>query len=175
MVGRAQARCRPPVAATRRRGHGSAPVPARGRLRRAGLPGWAEPDRDGEVGTVREFSIPASVRVDDGDTLPDEVFDLADEFPDTVAVRRRIDGTWADVTYAAFVAEIVDVARGLIASGVAPGDRVALLSRPRYEWTLLDYAIGAVGAVTVPIYETSAPEQVGWILSDSGATAAVVE
>ena len=109
---------------------------------------------------MREFSIPASVRVDDGDTLPGEVFDLAEEFPDTVAVRRRIDGTWADLTYAAFVAEIVDVARGLIASGVAPGDRVALLSRTRYEWTLLDYAIGAVGAVTVPIYETSSPDQV---------------
>jgi long-chain acyl-CoA synthetase len=124
---------------------------------------------------VREFSIPASVRVDDGDTLPDEVFDLADEFPDAVAVRRRVDGTWADLTYAAFVAEIVDVARGLIASGVAPGDRVALLSRTRYEWTLLDYAIGAVGGVTVPIYETSSPDQVGWILSDSGATVAVVE
>ena len=109
---------------------------------------------------MREFSVPGSVSVDDGDTLPDAVFALAEEFPDLVAVRRRVDGTWADVTFAAFAAEIVDVARGLVASGIAPGDRVALLSRTRYEWTLLDYAIGAAGAVTVPMYETSSADQV---------------
>ena len=124
---------------------------------------------------MREFSVPGSVSVDDGDTLPDAVFALAEEFPDLVAVRRRVDGTWADVTFAAFAAEIVDVARGLVASGIAPGDRIALLSRTRYEWTLLDYAIAATGAVTVPVYETSSADQVGWILADSGATAAVVE
>ena len=124
---------------------------------------------------MREFSVPASIRVDDGDTLPDAVFALAEAFPDAVAVRRRTDGEWVDVTCAAFVAEIVDVARGLVASGIAPGDRVALLSRTRYEWTLFDYAIAAAGAVTVPVYETSSADQVGWILADSGATAAVVE
>jgi long-chain acyl-CoA synthetase len=124
---------------------------------------------------VREFSVPASIRVDDGDTLPDAAFALAEAFPDAVAVRRRTEGEWVDVTCAAFVAEIVDVARGLVASGIAPGDRVALLSRTRYEWTLFDYAIAAAGAVTVPVYETSSADQVGWILADSGATAAVVE
>jgi long-chain acyl-CoA synthetase len=124
---------------------------------------------------VREFSVPASVRVDDADTLPDSVFALAGSHPDAVAVRRRVDGTWIDVTYAAFVAEVVAVVRGLVASGIAPGDRVALLSRTRYEWTLFDYAIGAAGAVTVPVYETSSPSQVAWILADSGARAAVVE
>ena len=110
---------------------------------------------------MREFSVPASVRVGDDDTLSDTVFALADEHPDAVALRRRVDDTWAEVTYAAFVAEIVAVARGLVASGIAPGDRVALLSRTRYEWTLFDYAIVAAGAVTVPIYETSSAEQVG--------------
>jgi long-chain acyl-CoA synthetase len=128
-----------------------------------------------EVGTVREFTIPASVRVDDRDTLPGALFALAAEFPDEVAVRRRAGDAWVDVTYAAFVAEVVAVARGLIASGIGPGDRVALLSRTRYEWTLFDYAIGAAGAVTVPVYETSAPTQVAWILADSAATAIVVE
>ena len=63
------------------------------------------------------------------------------------------------------------MARGLIAAGIAPGDRVALMSRTRYEWTLLDYAIWAAGAVTVPIYETSSAEQAAWILADSGAVA----
>jgi long-chain acyl-CoA synthetase len=124
---------------------------------------------------VREFSVPASVRVDDVDTLSTTVFALADEQPDAVALRRRVDDAWADVTYAAFTAQIVDVARGLVASGIEPGDRIALLSRTRYEWTLFDYAIVAAGAVTVPIYETSSAEQVAWILSDSGAKAVVVE
>jgi len=124
---------------------------------------------------VREFSVPASVRVDDVDTLSTTVFALADEQPDAVALRRRVDDAWVDVTYAAFTAQVVDVARGLVASGIEPGDRIALLSRTRYEWTLFDYAIVAAGAVTVPIYETSSAEQVAWILSDSGAKAAVVE
>jgi long-chain acyl-CoA synthetase len=129
-----------------------------------------------EVGTVREFSVPASVRVDDGDTLPDTLFALAESHPDAVAVRRRgDDGSWRDVGYAAFVREVVAVARGLVASGIEPGDRVALLSRTRYEWTLFDYAIAAAGAVTVPVYETSSATQVEWILTDSGARAAVVE
>ncbi len=124
---------------------------------------------------MREFSVPASVRVDDVDTLSTTVFALADEQPDAVALRRRVDDAWVDVTYAAFTAEVVDVARGLVASGIEPGDRIALLSRTRYEWTLFDYAIVAAGAVTVPIYETSSAEQVAWILSDSGAKAVVVE
>ena len=67
------------------------------------------------------------------------------------------------------------LAKGLIAAGVKPGDRVALMSRTRYEWTLIDYAIWTAGAVTVPIYETSSAEQVEWILSDSGASAAFAE
>jgi long-chain acyl-CoA synthetase len=126
---------------------------------------------------MREFSVPASVRLDDRDTLSDTVFAVAERHPEAVALRRRTGegGEWVDVTYAAFAAEIVAVARGLLASGIEPGDRVALLSRTRYEWTLFDYAIGVAGAVTVPVYETSAAEQVGWILADSGAKAAVVE
>src|SRR5205085_2668707 len=66
-------------------------------------------------------------------------------------------------------------AKGLVARGVQPGDRVGLLSKTRYEWTLADYAIWTAGAVTVPIYETSSPEQVQWILGDSGAVAVIVE
>ncbi len=67
------------------------------------------------------------------------------------------------------------MARGLVAAGISAGDRVALMSRTRYEWTLADFAIWAAGAVTVPIYETSSAEQVQWILSDSGAVAVIVE
>ncbi len=67
------------------------------------------------------------------------------------------------------------VAKGLIAAGVEVGDRVGLISKTRYEWTLIDYAIWFAGAVTVPIYETSSAEQIAWILEDSGARAVVAE
>ncbi|MBO4209592.1 AMP-dependent synthetase/ligase, partial [Micromonospora echinofusca] len=80
-----------------------------------------------------------------------------------------------DVTCQQFRDEVVAVARGLVAAGVEPGMRVGLMSKTRYEWTLLDYAIWAAGAVTVPIYETSSAEQTAWILADSGAAACVVE
>src|SRR5262249_59972439 len=70
---------------------------------------------------------------------------------------------------------VVAVAKGLIAAGIEPGDRVTLMSHTRYEWTLIDYAIWTAGAVPVPVYETSSAEQAEWILSDSGARACFVE
>jgi long-chain acyl-CoA synthetase len=125
---------------------------------------------------VREFSVPATDVVGADDTLVDAVYAAASDHPDAVAFRRRgVDGAWSEVTAGEFAAQVTAVARGLVAAGVGPGDRVALLSRTRYEWTLLDYAILASGAVTVPIYETSSAEQVSWILSNSGAVAIVVE
>ena len=95
--------------------------------------------------------------------------------PELVLFSRRVEQRWQDVTAAEFSAQVDELARGLLAAGIAAGDRVALMSRTRYEWTLVDYAIWSVGAVTVPVYETSSAEQVAWILSDSGAVAAVVE
>ncbi|WP_208383715.1 AMP-dependent synthetase/ligase [Modestobacter marinus] len=99
----------------------------------------------------------------------------AAEHPDEVGLRRQRAGQWVDVTYAEFAAEVAGAAKGLIAGGVQAGDRVGLMARTRYEWTVLDYAIWTAGAVVVPIYETSSPDQVAWILSDSGARAVVVE
>ena len=87
----------------------------------------------------------------------------------------RRAGGWADVTAGEFLEEVRAVAKGLIAAGIEAGDRVALISRTRYEWTLLDYAIWFAGAATVPVYETSSAAQVEWILADSGARAVVVE
>src|SRR4051794_32313828 len=110
--------------------------------------------------------------------LTDDVVVNAREAADTVQFSRRSAGpdtSWEDVTAAQFLAEVSAVAKGLIASGIEPGDRVALISKTRYEWTLLDYAIWFAGAVTVPVYETSSAEQVHWILSDSGARAVVAE
>ena len=107
--------------------------------------------------------------------LTDDVLDRLALDPDAVALARRVDGEWLDVTIGEFHREITAFAKGLMASGVEPGDRVALLSKTRFEWTLADYAIWWAGAVTVPVYETSSPAQIAWILSDSGAVAAVVE
>jgi long-chain acyl-CoA synthetase len=124
---------------------------------------------------VREFSVPPVAIIDDSATLTDPVWDNAAKAPDAIQFARRTGGAWQDVTCAQFRDEVVALARGLIAAGVQVGDRVGLMSRTRYEWTLIDYAIWAAGAVTVPIYETSSAEQVAWILSDSGAVACFVE
>ncbi|NAZ87948.1 AMP-dependent synthetase/ligase [Kineococcus indalonis] len=108
--------------------------------------------------------------------LTDCVVDTAREVPGHVSVsRKQPDGAWRDVTAAQLLADVVAVAKGLLAAGVQPGDRVGLMARTSYEWTLVDVAVWFAGAVTVPVYETSSAEQVRWILSDSGAVACFAE
>jgi len=125
---------------------------------------------------LREFSLPALYEVPADGNLTDLVRRNAAQYPDTAVVARKDpSGRWSDVTASTFLVEVRDLAKGLVASGVEPGDRVAVMSRTRYEWTLLDFAIWYAGAVTVPVYETSSAEQVEWIMGDSGAVAAVVE
>ncbi|MCM0621661.1 AMP-dependent synthetase/ligase [Nocardioides bruguierae] len=124
---------------------------------------------------MREFTHPLTLRLPGDTDLTQAVVRNASEHPDDVQFSRRSGSGWADVTCAEFLAEVRSAARGLVAAGVQPGDRVALMSKTRYEWTLLDYAIWFAGAVTVPVYETSSAEQVTWIMSDSGARVALVE
>jgi len=126
---------------------------------------------------VREYATPLTgdAAAELTGNLTDDVVRNGEQDGDTIAFSRRVEGAWQDVTAAQFLAEVRAVAKGLIAAGVEPGDRVGLISRTRYEWTLLDYAIWFAGAATVPIYETSSSEQVEWILSDSGARAVVAE
>jgi long-chain acyl-CoA synthetase len=127
---------------------------------------------------VREFSIPALAEIPASANLADAVFRRAAEQPQAAVIRRPSPGSgqdWQDVTAARFRDEVVAVAKGLVAAGIEAGDRVALMSHTRYEWTLIDYAIWVAGAVTVPVYETSSAEQAGWILADSGARACFVE
>jgi long-chain acyl-CoA synthetase len=126
---------------------------------------------------VREFSLPALAKIPATANLTSAVFRRAAEQPQAVALRRRAGGSgaWQDVTASVFRDDVVAVAKGLMAAGIEAGDRVALMSHTRYEWTLIDYAIWTVGAVTVPVYETSSAEQAEWILSDSGARACFVE
>jgi long-chain acyl-CoA synthetase len=124
---------------------------------------------------MQEFSMSAAYVVKPDDNITDDVFRNAENWPEEVGLRRRTNGTWTPVTWRDFAAEVRHIAAGLIAAGIQPGDRVALMSRTRFEWTLLDYAILTAGGVTVPIYPTSSLEQVEWILRDSGATAVIVE
>ena len=125
---------------------------------------------------MREFSIPALADIPATATLTDIVASKASRTPDVVIMRRReADKKWADVTARQFGGEVRALAKGLMAAGVQAGDRVALMSRTTYEWTLIDYAIWTAGAVTVPVYETSSAEQVEWILADSGARAVFAE
>jgi long-chain acyl-CoA synthetase len=124
---------------------------------------------------MKSISVPAEYVVQPGDNVTDDVFDHERDIPDDVGLRRRDSGTWVPVTWREFAAEVRELAAGFIAAGIRSGDRVALMSATRYEWTVVDYAILTAGAVTVPIYPTSSIEQVEWILADSGAVAAIVE
>jgi long-chain acyl-CoA synthetase len=126
---------------------------------------------------MREYSTPAAVDIPPSAGLTDVVFERAAREPGRVVMRRKdaAGGGWRDVTARQFAGDVTALAKGLIAAGIAPGDRVALMSRTRYEWTAIDYAIWAAGAITVPVYETSSAEQVEWILTDSGARALIVE
>jgi long-chain acyl-CoA synthetase len=124
---------------------------------------------------VRESQTPALVEVDASANITDFVVRNATDRPALVVYRRKVGSAWHDVTAADFLAEVQALAKGLVAAGVAAGDRVGLMARTRYEWTLTDAAIWFAGGVTVPIYETSSADQVQWILGDSGAVAVVVE
>jgi long-chain acyl-CoA synthetase len=124
---------------------------------------------------VRELSVPPIATVGPDEALTDLVARNAAEHPTGVGLRIQRGGRWEDVTHAEFAGQVAAVAKGLVAGGVRAGDRVGLLARTRYVWTVVDFAIWTAGAVVVPIYETSSPDQLAWILTDSGARAIVVE
>jgi long-chain acyl-CoA synthetase len=95
--------------------------------------------------------------------------------PHDVAFSTASSGTWVDVTNAEFLADVHALAKGLMAAGIGLGERVAIMSKTRYEWTLADFAVWTAGAISVPIYETSSAEQVSWIVSDAGCAAVILE
>ncbi|MEV6109857.1 AMP-dependent synthetase/ligase [Streptomyces sp. NPDC051940] len=125
---------------------------------------------------MREFSVPPLATDARVGGLADAVFEQAAAEPGRAAFARKDEqGRWYDVSAGEFRDEVLALAKGLLAQGVRFGDRVALMARTRYEWTLFDFALWSVGAQPVPVYPTSSAEQVHWMLHDSGAVAAVVE
>jgi long-chain acyl-CoA synthetase len=124
---------------------------------------------------MREISVPANYVPSSEENATDDVFRHAVDEPDRVGFSRQVGGRWVPVTYGEVAAQVTELAAGLTAAGVQAGERVALMSRTRFEWMLCDFAIWTAGGVTVPVYETSSAEQVEWILADSGAVAALVE
>ena len=124
---------------------------------------------------MREYSVPARFSVGERDNIAAAVFEHERDDPTHVIFQRQIDGVWTDVTCAQAAEQIRSAALGLISLGVQAGDRVSIFSATCYEWAILDFAILSVGAVTVPIYETSSAEQVRWVLQDSAAVLAFAE
>ncbi|MFE5092697.1 AMP-dependent synthetase/ligase [Streptomyces sp. NPDC056638] len=155
----------------------STPASATASAVTSAVPALVEPTKvRGADGSVRQVSVPAFAPPVRRGSLAEIPFDNAREAPaDAVLSRKQPDGGWQDVTAAEFADEVLAVAKGLIAEGLGAGDRIAIMARTTYEWTLLDFAAWAAGLVTVPIYPTSSAFQARWILQDSGAAACAVE
>ena len=125
---------------------------------------------------MKEFEVPAMVAADPAANTTDLLVDRVAATPNRALFAiPTADGGWSDVTSAEFLRQVIALAKGLVAAGVEPGDKIGLMAKTRYEWTLIDFATWFAGAVLVPIYETSAPSQILWNLTDSGATAIITE
>jgi long-chain acyl-CoA synthetase len=141
-----------------------------------GAPVLVEPEIVRLDGEVREVSVPLLAPPVTHGSLADLPFDNAETAPDQrVMSRRTQDGDWIDLTAAEFAQQVLAVAKGLISEGLMPGDRIAIMARTTYEWTLLDFGAWAAGLVTVPVYPTSSVYQTRFILQDSGAVALITE
>jgi len=122
-----------------------------------------------------QYTVPAIVPPATKGNLSDLVADRAANEPNRITLSRPLGQGWQGVSAKEFDGEVRAVAKGLIAANISVGDRIAIMAKTRYEWTILDFAIWYAGGVSVPIYETSSAEQVEWILADSGAVAIIVE
>lgn len=124
---------------------------------------------------MKQIDMPAVVPADPGANITDLLVDRLAATPDLVLFSLPKDGGWVPVTTAEFHRQVVALAKGLVAAGIQPGDKIGLACKTRYEWTLIDFATWFAGAIIVPVYETSSPSQMQWNLSDSGATAMILE
>ena len=122
-----------------------------------------------------QFEAPPIVPADPEANVADLLALRVKETPDLALFGVPDGDGWRDVRAAEFEKQVVALAKGLVAGGIEPGDKIGFLARTTYQWTLVDFAIFYAGAVMVPVYETSSPSQIQWILSDSGAVACIVE
>lgn len=125
---------------------------------------------------MQEYDVPALVAADPDANATDLLVDRVRATPNlALFALPTASGGWTDVSASEFLAQVVALAKGLVAAGIQPGDKIGLMCKTRYEWTLIDFATWFAGAVLVPVYETSAPSQVQWNLADSGAIAMITE
>ncbi|MGB6041451.1 MAG: long-chain fatty acid--CoA ligase [Gordonia sp. (in: high G+C Gram-positive bacteria)] len=124
---------------------------------------------------MAEYRAPAAFEIPEQRNASDVLFDIVDKTPNKTIFRRQSGNDWLPVKAADVGAQVTALAKGLIASGVQAGDRVALVSATRLEWVLLDFAIWSAGAISVPIYDSSSAPQIDWIMRDSGAKHVIVE
>lgn len=125
---------------------------------------------------MKTYDVPALVISEENTNITDLLVDRVDKTPALALFSRQDEnGRWSPMTAKEFHEEVVSVAKGLVACGIQPGQAVAIMSRTRYEWTLVDFAIWFAGAVSVPIYESSSSAQMEWILSDSDSVALFIE
>ncbi len=125
---------------------------------------------------MKQFDVPAMVEADPQANVTDLLIERVRETPDRPLFSLpTAQGGWEDITAQQFLDRVIALAKGLVAAGIQPGDKIGLMCRTRFEWTLLDFATWFAGAILVPVYETSSPHQIHWDLSDSGAIAMVTE
>src|SRR3954462_3193760 len=108
-------------------------------------------------------------------TIADLLPRAAEQYADRVAIKRKVDGEWKDVTYAEVGEIVFEIGLGLIDLGIEPGERVCILASTRPEWTYADFATTATGAAVVPIYPTNSPEECEWVAGNSDAVAVIAE
>ncbi len=125
---------------------------------------------------MKQYDVPALVKADPDANATELLVQRVNATPDlAIFALPTADGGWSDVTAAEFLAQVVALSKGLISAGIQPGDKIGLMCKTRYEWTLIDFATWFAGAALVPIYETSSPSQVQWNMIDSGAIAMITE
>lgn len=124
---------------------------------------------------MEQFEVPAVVAADPNANATDLLVERVRLTPNIPLFALPKDGGWVDVSASEFLRQVLALSKGLVAAGIQPGDKIGLMAKTSYEWTLIDFATWFAGAILVPVYETSSPTQVQWNLSDSSAVAMIVE
>jgi long-chain acyl-CoA synthetase len=129
-----------------------------------------------EGDTVQQKDTPAVVPASPDANITDLLIERVKQSPDQpLFATPEPDGTWKDITSAEFLEQVTALSKGFVAAGIKPGDKIGMICRTRYEWTLIDFAVWFAGAILVPVYDTSSPSQIQWDLEDSGAIAIITE